>query len=106
MILRNGQNGGSHGSAVSLTEHTSPDPADAPESSNQLIVASGIVVALTVLGLGLLVAGYVSRQWAIVIGPFGVVLGNLGTALNAPSGIGKVLTAAKQVPQPEKEPTP
>jgi hypothetical protein len=90
---------------VSLTEHLSPpDPAAAPESTNQLVVALAIVMALTVLGIGLLVAGYVSKQWAIIIGPIGVVLGSLASALNAPSGIGKVLTAAKQVPQNPLDP--
>lgn len=77
------------------------DPASTPESSNQLIVALAIVAALVVLGAGAVIAGIVSGQWtALGVGTIlGTIIGILGNALNAPSGIGKVLTAAKQVPQ-------
>lgn len=79
-----------------------PDPASTPESSNQLVVALAIVGALTALGLGMIGAALVNATVGAALGigtALGTILGILGNALNAPSGIGKVLTAAKQVQQ-------
>lgn len=81
-----------------------PDPADSPESSSQLIVALAIVGGLVAISIGLIIAGLASHQWAIVSGLIGTSIGALATALNAPSGIGKVLNAAKQQPQTPLDP--
>lgn len=86
-------------SVPAKTAKLSPDPADSPESNSQYKTALAIVGGLVVLGIGFIIAGIVSGQWAIMAGPIGTVIGILGTALNTPTGIGKVLNAAKQVPQ-------
>jgi hypothetical protein len=76
-----------------------PDPADSPESTAQLVVALAIVAAMSVLGLGLIAAGFYAKAWVYVGPSIGMILGALATALNAPTGIGKILNASKQVPQ-------
>lgn len=75
-----------------------PAPPAAPvstDSASQTTTALRIVYALAALGLALVIAAAWTGQWAIVIGPIGTILGTLGTALNAPSGIGNVLAAAR-----------
>lgn len=88
-----------------MTE-TPPDPAPAPvapvrpstESANaQTIVSMAIVVALWTIALAAILAALVEKTVAAVaFGAVGVVVGSLATALNAPSGIGSVLSAAKR----------
>jgi hypothetical protein len=78
------------------TTPETPNPAAVPESQTQYKVAMAIVAALTLIAALLIVAGIVSGQWAIVAGTIGTIVGSLATALNAPTGIGKLLTAAKQ----------
>lgn len=85
-----------------MTDNMSPkpvvDPASAPESSNQFWVAVVIVAGLVTLGLGLISAALLnpSSDTALGIGTaVGTIIGALATALNAPSGISKVLSAAK-----------
>lgn len=84
-----------------------PDPADAPESKNQFVVALSIVTGLVVLGLGMIIAALCNPTVGTAIGigtALGTILGILGNALNTPSGIGKVLNAAKQIPQAKVPP--
>lgn len=81
-----------------------PDPADSPESQSQLVVALAIVAAMTVLGIGLIIAAVVSKQWAILPNGVFMILGAFATALNAPTGVGKLLNAAKQQPQKPLDP--
>jgi hypothetical protein len=76
----------------------------AAEANGQLIVALAIVLGLVTIEIGLVVAGYLSGQWAILGGPIGVVIGALATALNAPTGIGNVLRASKAPTTPTGDP--
>lgn len=85
--------------ADNMSPKLAPDPADSPESKSQLVVAIVIVVALTVIGVCLIGAGLIEHQLALATGGVFTIIGGLLTALNAPSGIGKVLNAAKQQPQ-------
>lgn len=79
-----------------------PDPASPPESTNQLIVALAIVGAMTTLGLALIGAGLWMKVDTFKDGVF-MIIGAFANALNVPTGIGKVLTAAKQVPQTQEK---
>ena len=72
----------------------------APESRNQLITALAIVGAMTLLGAGLLVYGWAAHDSTAATGGVFTIIGALATALNAPSGISKVLAAAKADPNP------
>jgi len=80
----------------------SPDPASPPESGNQLVVALAIVAGVVTLGLAMIGAALVNPAVGEAIGlgtALGTIIGGLVNALNPPTGIGKVLSAAKQVPQ-------
>lgn len=72
-----------------------PEPLTSPDSANQLWTALAIVFCVGTLGIALIIAGCLTGQWAILGVPIGTVLGILGTALNAPTGIGNVLAAAR-----------
>lgn len=70
-----------------------------PESRNQLIVALAIVIGLVVLGAAMIFATLVNPTVGAALGigtAVGTIIGALATALNAPTGIGKVLSAALQ----------
>lgn len=70
-----------------------------PESRNQLIVALAIVVGLVVMGVAMIGATIVKPEIGAALGigtAVGTIIGALATALNAPTGIGKVLSAALQ----------
>lgn len=85
----------------------SPDPADSPESKSQLVVSVVIVAALTVIGLALIAAGLIEHKLELSTGGVFTIIGGLLTALNAPTGVGKLLNAAKQQPQaPPPDPQP
>ena len=72
-----------------------------PDSASQAVIAAGIIVAVTVLGIGLMILAYeVPSQSASALTAVGTVIGGLLTALNAPSGIGKVIAAAT-APKPQ-----
>ena len=45
------------------------------------------------LGLALVIAGVMTGKWDVLAGGIGAVIGALGSALNAPSGIGSVIRA-------------
>lgn len=82
---------------------------DVPESRNQFLVALAIVAALGLLGIGLIIGAIVMKDVQFAVGGVGTIIGALATALNAPSGIGKVITAAKAPPSPldpKQGPTP
>lgn len=81
-------------------DNMSPKPPKPPSDNNQSVVALAIVAALVVLGVMLVIAGLLGGPWAIITGTIGTIVGALATALNAPSGIGNVISAAK-APQPE-----
>lgn len=70
-----------------------PVPAESPNA--QLIVALSIVASLGATGIGLIVAGCLTGQWAVLSGGIGTIIGALATALNAPTGIANVLRSAK-----------
>jgi len=80
----------------------------APESQGQLIVALAIVAAVTVLGLALIVASVLAQDKDYAVAGVGTIIGGLLSALNAPTGIAKVLQAAKGQPvaQPNQPPRP
>lgn len=67
----------------------------APESQAQFITALAIVSGLVVIGLALIVASVISKDDKYATLGVGTIIGALATALNAPTGIGKVLQAAK-----------
>lgn len=67
----------------------------AAEANGQLIVALAIVVTMGVLGLALVIAGCVTKQWAVAMGGIGPIVGSLATALNAPTGIANAVRASK-----------
>jgi hypothetical protein len=75
-------------------------PTEAPNA--QLIVSLGIVVVLGLLGLALILAGvyaaYAGKDGTVAWAGVGTIVGALATALNAPSGIANMLTAAKKEP--------
>lgn len=64
------------------------------DSPSQLIVALSIVVCATLLGLGSLVAFWMTKE-ASLLTIAATVAGGLLTALNAPTGIGKVVAAIR-----------
>jgi hypothetical protein len=72
----------------------------AAEANGQLITAVAIVGGLVAITLGLIVAGCLTGQWAILGGLIGTGVGALATALNAPTGIGNVIRAAVGKSQP------
>lgn len=80
-----------------MTEPVSP-PLPSAETNGQLIVSLAIVAILGFLGLALVVAGVMTGKWDVLAGGIGTVIGALGTALNAPSGIGSVLRANNAKP--------
>ena len=72
-----------------------PVPA---ESTNQLVVAIAIVVGLVAIAGGMIVAATVNASVGAALGigtAVGTIIGILGTALNAPSGISKVLQSVQ-----------
>lgn len=71
-----------------------PAPTEAPNA--QLIVSLAIVAVLGVIAVGLIVAGCITGQWAVLNGGIGTAIGAMATALNAPSGLGSVIAAAKK----------
>lgn len=68
-------------------------PVPAAEANGQLIVSLTIVVILGLMGLGLIVSGVITREWGVLGGGIGTVIGALANALTAPTGIGNVLRA-------------
>ena len=76
-----------------ITDPPAGHPLSGAEANGQLIVALAIVGILALLGVGLLVAGVMTGKWDVLAGGIGTIIGALGTALNAPSGIGSVLRA-------------
>ncbi len=77
-----------------------------PESRNQLLVAVTIVAVMCVLGVALIVAPVITKDTAFAATGIGAMSGALATALNAPSGIGKVISAAKAPPANPTPPPP
>lgn len=54
-------------------------------ANSQAVVAGVIVVALTVLGLGLLLVAYLNKDIAaLAMGAIGTIVGALATALSTP----------------------
>jgi predicted Co/Zn/Cd cation transporter (cation efflux family) len=70
-------------------------PADPPANA-QLITALTIVAAITVIAVGLIVAGVLTRQWTVFSGGVFTAIGALATALNAPTGVANALAAANR----------
>jgi hypothetical protein len=80
-----------------------------PESLPQFIVALAIVVSLLVLGLALVVmilialsAPNVDKTFVLIFAavgvPLGTIIGSLSHALNVPTGVSKVIAAARSAP--------
>ena len=81
----------------------------APESRSQLIVAMAIVGGLVAIGVAMVIAVVLNPAIGVALGvgtAIGTIVGILGTALNAPSGIGKVISAAKAPPANPTQPLP
>jgi len=74
---------------------TTPDKPITAESNSQLIVALAIVAVLGTVAVGLIIAGCITNQWAVLSGGIGTAIGALATALNAPTGISAALRASK-----------
>lgn len=88
--------------ADNMSPKLAPDPADSPESNTQFVVALAIIAGLVILGLGMIGAALVNATVGAALGigtALGTILGILGNALNAPTGVSKLLNAAKQQPQ-------
>lgn len=77
---------------------TKPPAADV---NGQLIVSVMIVVILGLLGVGLLISATLTKDWTQAGVGIGAIIGALGNALNAPSGIGNVLRAGKLSEPPD-----
>lgn len=93
--------------ADNMSPKLAPDPADSPESNNQLLVALAIIAGVVLLGLAMIGAALLNTKVGAALGigtAVGTIIGGLINALNAPSGIGKVLNAAKQAPQKPIDP--
>lgn len=80
-------------------------PASAPPQGKdaiyQLTVAIVIVVSVTLITIGLLVVVHLEKDEMLNGAAFtvvGTVVGGLLTALNAPSGIGNVISQARKQP--------
>jgi hypothetical protein len=76
-----------------------PSAAQGEPPNAQMIVALRIVYVMGLIGVALIAAGVISLlsgkpENAIWLGIGGIV-GSLGTALNAPSGVTNALTATK-----------
>jgi len=74
------------------TPPTTPAPRD---SASQAVVAFTIVICVTTLGAGCIVAAvFVQSLASVALAIVGTVVGGLLTALQAPSGIGAVISSA------------
>jgi hypothetical protein len=75
-------------------------PASRPpaaESNAQLIVALAVAGGLALIALALIAAMVATKNWA-ALSLVGVIVGSLGTALNAPTGIAAALRSMKAPP--------
>jgi len=81
-----------------MSTNSVTDGSAAPESQAQLVVALAIVIALLLIGVALIIAAVLRKDTSFAMGGVGTIIGALATALNAPTGIGKVLAAAKASP--------
>ena len=77
---------------------TAPKPP-MEASSTQFVVALAIVISLSAIAIGLIVAGMVTGKWDVLATAIGAVVGILGTALNAPTGIASVIKSTKNIPE-------
>jgi hypothetical protein len=79
-----------------LTPGTAPDGSlrePAKESKSQAWVAFAIIVSMTMIGLASLWVGYINKtEGAFTL--VGAIVGVLGNALQAPSGISSVISSA------------
>lgn len=81
-------------------------PDAAPESRNQLITALVIALVMGVIAVSALWIGWKAGQLPLTVSIVAGIAGALANALNAPSGISKVISAAKQPTQnPTTNPT-
>ena len=75
-----------------------------PESPSQLVAALAIITGVVIIAIASLIIGYLANQLPASLAIVATIVGGLLTALQAPSGIGKVISAAKQASSP-KDPT-
>jgi multisubunit Na+/H+ antiporter MnhG subunit len=73
------------------------ETASTADKNGQLIVSSAIVGVLGTLGMGLIVSAVLMKDWTQAGIAIGTIVGALGNALTAPSGIGNVIRSAKTV---------
>ena len=71
------------------------DKPPAAEANGQLIVALAIVVGLVLIAIGIMVDMIITKDTTMGVA-LGTTVGILGTALNAPTGIGNVIKQAKK----------
>lgn len=69
----------------------------AADVNGQLIASTFIVAVLGILGVGLLISACITKDWTQAGVALGAVIGSLGNALTAPTGVGNVLRAGKGV---------
>jgi len=74
----------------------------AADTNGQLIVSLAIVVVLGLVGIGLIIAGCLTKDWSSLAGGIGTVIGALANALTAPTGIANVLRATTATAETKK----
>ena len=64
------------------------------KSDSQIVAALAVITVLGLIGIGLIVAGILTKQWGEVSGGIGTIIGSLATALNTPTGVANALKAS------------
>lgn len=85
--------------ATSQTPAPTP-PIPAADANGQLIVSMAIVTILGALGIGLVISAVITKDWTQAGVGLGTIIGVLGNALTAPTGIANVLRATTQAQAP------
>lgn len=83
-----------------MSESPTPDPGALPAAPNserneQLISSQTIIIAMTVIALALIIGGFLTKNWVIVSGSVGTIVGALATALTTPNGIAAAIRSSK-----------
>ena len=74
-----------------------------PESPSQLVAALAIIAGVVIIAIASLIIGYMANQLPASLAIVSTVIGGLLTALQAPSGVAKLIGAARS--QNPKDPT-
>ena len=74
------------------------------KSDSQIVAALAVITVLGLIGIGLIVAGILTKQWGEVSGGIGTIIGSLATALNTPTGVANALKASSGPKDPPTSP--